>query len=100
MKTALRCPEGDGKQFSTELSQTWRERRRNNNKKKKKNEWRREKKKAHVWAATYSCCMVSIVAFERAEREVAEQSQSVRGSNFFLLFRGEKLFCAVTQKTP
>lgn len=57
-------------------------------------------KKAHVWAATYSCCMVSIVAFERAEREVAAQSQSVRGSNFFLLFRGQKLFCAVTQKTP
>lgn len=35
--------------------------------------------------------------------KVAEQSQSVRGSNFFLLFGGgggEKLFSAVTQKTP
>lgn len=55
-------------------------------------------KKAHVWAATYSCCMVSIVAFERAEREVAEQSQSVRGSNFFLLFKGgEIILCCHTK---
>lgn len=44
--------------------------------------------------------MLPIVAFERAERRVAEQSQERAGKQFLSLIRGKKLFCAVTQKTP
>lgn len=66
----------------------------------RKKEEMEEGKKAHVWAATYSGGMVSIVASERAEEKVAEQSQSARGSNFFLLFGGRNYSVLPHKRLP